>query len=74
MKITIQDNEYTSSVESTSDDGVCINQAVEMIRGALAGVGFTEEQIAQAMPDEFQVDEAIAECVKDALKGMADSI
>jgi Holliday junction resolvasome RuvABC DNA-binding subunit len=74
MKITIQDNEYTSSVESTSDDAVCINQAVEMIRGALAGVGFTAEQVAEAMPDEFQLDEIIAECVKDALKEMADSI
>ena len=74
MKITIQDNEYTATIESTNDDAVCINQAVEMMRGVLISVGFTAEQVAEAMPDEFQLGEIIAECVKDALEDMADSI
>lgn len=59
MKIQITDNDYSATIES-SDEGVCITQAVEMVRAALTGVGYHPDSVAAHLPSEEELDDIIA--------------
>lgn len=60
MKIQITDNEYSATIE-TAEDGVCVTQAVEMVRGALVGVGYHPDSVSAHLPTEAELDDMISD-------------
>ena len=60
MKIQITDNEHSATIE-TAEDGVCITQAVEMVRGALVGVGYHPDSVSAHLPTDSELDDMISD-------------
>jgi len=60
MKINIQDEDYSVTIES-AEDAVTITRAVEMFRGALVGIGYHPDSVSAHVPTEEELDEMIAD-------------
>lgn len=73
MKLTLEDDYLSVNIENKSD-GITVSEAREMFVAALVGIGYHESSIAEVMPSEQDINEAIEASIKEALKHMSDSI
>jgi hypothetical protein len=73
MKITIQDEDQTLSVDNHFEV-TTVWEARDLFASALLGMAYRPDVVASAFPSEEDVDAAILEGVKESLEYVAGSI
>ena len=73
MKITIQDEDQTVSVDNHFEF-TTVWEARDLFASALLGMKYCPDVVAYAFPSEEDLDDAISEGVREALGYAADSI
>ena len=73
MKITIQDEDSTVSIENNLKVSTAWD-ARELCISALLGMAYDPDAVASVFPSEEDIDDAIRDAVKESLEYAADSI